>query len=116
VRLSSSNSLLATTETFAPIMAVQAVTGGLSEVLEILHGLEYGLSASILTNNLDDATTFVEDAPVGMASVNLPTTGVEYQAPFGGWGFSGGPFPEAGPNALAFYTKSKTVAIARTSS
>jgi aldehyde dehydrogenase (NAD+) len=44
-------------------------------------------------------------------SINLPTTGVEYQAPFGGWNYSGGPFPEAGPRACEFYTRTKTVAV-----
>jgi aldehyde dehydrogenase (NAD+) len=49
--------------------------------------------------------------PAGLVNVNLPTTGVEYQAPFGGWNLSGGPFPEAGDRAHEFYTRSKTVAV-----
>jgi acyl-CoA reductase-like NAD-dependent aldehyde dehydrogenase len=112
IRLPQKECSLASEETFAPVMPVQVMTGGLDEVMAIVDKSDYGLSASILTDRLNVAMSFIDRAPVGMVSVNLPTTGVEYQAPFGGWHLSGGPFPEAGPSALDFYSRNKTIAIA----
>jgi alpha-ketoglutaric semialdehyde dehydrogenase len=60
---------------------------------------------------LSVAHEFASHIPAGLVGINLPTTGVEYQAPFGGWNNSGGPFPEAGPRAFEFYTRTKTVAV-----
>jgi aldehyde dehydrogenase (NAD+) len=110
VLVAGSDNPLRREEAFAPIMGVLAVDD-LAEAYELVEGSGYGLSASILTNQLDVALDFAHRAPAGVVSVNLPTTGVEFQAPFGGWNLSGGPFTEAGPSALDFYTRSKTLAI-----
>jgi len=102
---------LRTAEAFAPIMPVIAATNALEEGISIINAGGMGLSASLLTGRLDLTQSFVRRARAGLVSVNLPTTGVEYQAPFGGWNLSGGPFPEAGIGAVDFYTRTKTVAI-----
>lgn len=102
---------LRTTEAFAPIMPVITATNAIEEGLSVIDSGRMGLSASLLAGRLDLTQSFVRRARAGLVSVNLPTTGVEYQAPFGGWNLSGGPFPEAGTDAVDFYTRTKTVAI-----
>ena len=98
-------------ETFAPVLAVALADDVIEDGLAMARDSRMGLSAAILTNSLDLAHEFARRVPAGLVNVNLPTTGVEYQAPFGGWNFSGGPFPEAGDRAHEFYTRSKTVAV-----
>lgn len=101
-------------ESFAPIMPVIIGADPLSDALGLVEANGMGLSAAILTQRIDLALDFAHRVPAGLVNVNLPTTGVEYQAPFGGWNLSGGPFPEAGSAGLTFYTRHKTIAISPT--
>jgi acyl-CoA reductase-like NAD-dependent aldehyde dehydrogenase len=100
-------------ESFAPILSLVVADDVLSTGLELIEASQLGLSAAILTNDLDAANEFAQRAPAGVVNINLPTTGVEFQASFGGWNLSGGPFPEAGERALDFYTRAKTIAMGR---
>jgi alpha-ketoglutaric semialdehyde dehydrogenase len=111
LRLPDGDNVLKRQETFAPVLAVALAADAVECGLAMATGSRMGLSASILTNSLDLAQEFARRVPAGLVNVNLPTTGVEYQAPFGGWNLSGGPFPEAGDRAHEFYTRSKTVAV-----
>jgi aldehyde dehydrogenase (NAD+) len=110
VTLPDGPNVLATEEAFAPIMPVLIAGDVVEAGLGAIRASGLGLSASILTSRLDLARAFVRHAEAGLVNVNLPTSGVEFQAPFGGWNLSGGPFPEAGSNALDFFTRRKTVA------
>jgi alpha-ketoglutaric semialdehyde dehydrogenase len=110
-RLPAGDNVLKRQEAFAPIMAVVLADDVLDESVALISDSRLGLSAAILTDSLAAGHAFARRVPAGMVSINLPTTGVEYQAPFGGWNQSGGPFPEAGPRAFEFYTRTKTVAI-----
>jgi aldehyde dehydrogenase (NAD+) len=112
VRLSQSgDGPLRTVEAFAPILPIVPAEDVLSTGLDLIAASEMGLSASLLTERVDHAQTFLRLAQAGLVSINLPTTGVEYQASFGGWNLSGGLCPEAGAGALDFYTRTKTLAI-----
>ncbi len=111
LRLPEGDNVLKRQETFAPVLAVALADDVIEDGLAMARDSRMGLSAAILTNSLDLAHEFARRVPAGLVNVNLPTTGVEYQAPFGGWNFSGGPFPEAGDRAHEFYTRSKTVAV-----
>jgi acyl-CoA reductase-like NAD-dependent aldehyde dehydrogenase len=71
----------------------------------------YGLSASIVTQSLARAHAFTEEVEAGLVMVNLPTVGVEYQAPFGGTKASGTAFKEQGKAAVDFYTEIRTIAM-----
>jgi acyl-CoA reductase-like NAD-dependent aldehyde dehydrogenase len=110
-RLQAGENALKRQEAFAPIMALVLADDVMDESVSLVSESHMGLSASILTDSLSMGHAFARRVSAGMVSINLPTTGVEYQAPFGGWNHSGGPFPEAGPRAYEFYTRSKTVAI-----
>jgi aldehyde dehydrogenase (NAD+) len=100
---------LAQEEVFGPVLAVIKV-GGFEEALEVANGVEYGLSSSIVTQDLDEAHRFVDETESGVAKVNEKTTGVELHAPFGGYKRSStNTYREQGDAGIDFYTAQKTV-------
>ena len=95
-------------EIFGPV-AVLIKAKNFEDALAIANDTEFGLSASIQTQNVSRVFEFVKGIQAGLVTVNLPSAGVEYQLPFGGTkGSSFGP-KEQGPAALDFYTDYKTV-------
>ena len=56
----------------------------IDEALAFANGVEYGLTTSIFTENIDTIMRFVEEVETGMVHVNEPTIGGEAQLPFGG--------------------------------
>jgi aldehyde dehydrogenase (NAD+) len=97
-------------EVFGPVLAVCAA-GSLAEALEFANGVEYGLSASIFTQDIDAAMRFVEDAEVGMVHINEATVGGEAQLPFGGTKATGVGEREMSEEGLNFFTELKTVFV-----
>ena len=76
------------------------------------NAVGYGLAASIVTNDLRRAMTFVDRIEAGVVKVNEPTTGLALQAPFGGFKqSSANTFKEQGRAAIEFYTRTKTVYV-----
>lgn len=101
---------IAREEIFGPVAAILAA-GDFEEAMALANDTEYGLCASIATTSLARAATFVRNAQVGLAMVNLPSAGVEFQAPFGGTRNSGSGFKEQGQAAIEFYSDTRTVAM-----
>lgn len=101
---------IAREEIFGPVVCVMKAAD-LDEAIEIVNGVEYGLSASIFTGDLAAALRFAERAQVGMVRVNGETAGVEPQAPFGGMKASSSFSREQGQAARDFYTQVKTISI-----
>ena len=100
---------IAKEEIFGPVVSVLAANN-FDHALELANDVEYGLSASIVTNNLEKAHVFVDRIQAGVVKVNRPTTGVMAQAPFGGMKKSSSmTFKEQGKAAIDFYTFTKTV-------
>jgi aldehyde dehydrogenase (NAD+) len=97
-------------EIFGPV-AVILQAENFDEAIRLCNQSEYGLSASIFTNNMEKAFLFLEEAEVGMVRVNQETAGVEYQVPFGGMKQSSSHTREQGQAALEFYSQVKTCAI-----
>ncbi len=97
-------------EVFGPVLAV-STANSLAEALEIANGVEYGLAASIFTQDIDTALRFVEDAEVGMVHINEATVGGEAQLPFGGSKATGVGEREMSEEGLNFFTELKTVFI-----
>ncbi|MBB6448641.1 aldehyde dehydrogenase (NAD+) [Geomicrobium halophilum] len=104
------NHTLAQEEVFGPF-AVLLEAQSFDEAIEIANNTDYGLSASIFTNDLSRSHQFLERSEAGMVRVNLETAGVEYQAPFGGMKMSSSHTREQGQAALEFYSETKTCAI-----
>ena len=100
---------IAQEEVFGPVLSVIEV-GGFEEALEVANGVEYGLSSSIVTQDLDEAHRFVDETESGVAKVNDKTTGVELHVPFGGYKRSStNTYREQGDAGIDFYTAEKTV-------
>jgi aldehyde dehydrogenase (NAD+) len=95
-------------EVFGPVLAV-ATAESLSQALEFANGVEYGLSASIFTQDIDAALRFVDDVEVGMVHVNEATVGGEAQLPFGGSKATGVGEREMSEEGLNFFTELMTV-------
>ena len=101
---------IAREEIFGPV-AVAIAADGSDHALELANDTEFGLSAGVFTTSLKQAERFKRDLQAGMVMVNLPTAGVDLNAPFGGTkGSSFGP-REQGPYAREFYTKIKTAYV-----
>jgi alpha-ketoglutaric semialdehyde dehydrogenase len=97
-------------EIFGPVLCVSTVSN-LEEALQYANGVEYGLTTSIFTENIDTIMNFVEEVETGMVHVNEPTIGGEAQLPFGGTKATGVGEREMAEEGLNFFTELKTVFI-----
>ena len=96
-----------TEEVFGPVASTIRVKS-YEEALSVANGVEFGLSAGIVTSSLKHARDFQRRAKAGMTMVNLPTAGVDYHVPFGGSKKSSYGAREQGFAAVEFYTQIKT--------
>ncbi len=104
-------SRLAQEEVFGPVIGIIRARD-LDDAIFKANAVGYGLAASICTNDLRRAMTFVDRIEAGVVKVNEPTTGLALQAPFGGFKqSSANTFKEQGPAARDFYTRTKTVYV-----
>jgi len=99
-------------EVFGPVLCLMQADD-FDQALALLNDVEYGLSASLFTRDLNAAIQFAERAQVGMVRINGETAGVEPQAPFGGMKASSSYSREQGQAARDFFTQSKTISIDR---
>ena len=95
-------------EVFGPVLALM-VAEDFEDALRIANDVRFGLSASIVSKDLARVHKFINRIEAGLITVNLPTAGVEYQLPFGGTKESSYGMREQGPQALDFYSESRTV-------
>ena len=94
-------------EVFGPVASTIRVKS-YEEALAIANGVEFGLSAGIVTSSLKHARDFQRRARAGMVMVNLPTAGVDYHVPFGGTKKSSYGPREQGFAAADFFTQTRT--------
>ena len=94
-------------EVFGPVASTIRVAS-YEEALAVANGVEFGLSAGIVTQSLKHARDFQRNARAGMTMVNLATAGVDYHVPFGGTKKSSYGPREQGFAAVDFYTQIKT--------
>ena len=110
VELDQPTGPLATEEVFAPVAALIRA-GSADEAIAIANGVRYGLVAAVFTSDLAAALRLTRQLEAGMIRVNAPTSGVDFQAPFGGAKESSYGPREQGMAARSFYTESRTVLI-----
>lgn len=102
---------IAQEEIFGPVLSILEVSD-FDEAIHVANDVEYGLSASICTRDLNRAQRFAQMINAGMVKVNQPTTGVAINAPFGGVKKSStDTFREQGQVAMQFFTRLKTVSV-----
>ncbi|HEX9143350.1 MAG TPA: aldehyde dehydrogenase family protein, partial [Candidatus Binatia bacterium] len=97
-------------EIFGPVLSISTAKN-LEEALTFANGVEYGLTTSIFSENIDTIMNFVEEVETGMVHVNEPTIGGEAQLPFGGSKATGVGEREMAEEGLNFFTELKTVFI-----
>jgi aldehyde dehydrogenase (NAD+) len=109
----TSSMRIAQEEVFGPVLAL-LVAEDFDDALRIANDVRFGLSASIVSKDLTRVHQFINRIEAGLITVNLPTAGVEYQLPFGGTKESSYGMREQGPQALEFYSETRTVYLKHT--
>ncbi len=96
-------------EIFGPVLStVRAET--YEEALDLVITNNYGNGTAIFTADGDTACDFANKVNVGMVGINFPIPVPLSYFTFGGWKKSAfGDLNQYGPDALRFYTKTKTV-------
>lgn len=97
-------------EIFGPVLVLVEVEDE-EEGLARANDTEFGLSATIFTQDLTKALWFVRNSEAGMVHVNRETAGVEPHVPFGGLKASSSQDREQGKAARRFFTSSKTAYV-----
>jgi acyl-CoA reductase-like NAD-dependent aldehyde dehydrogenase len=101
---------IAREEIFGPVVSVIPCRT-LDEAIAIGNDVEYGLSASIYTQDINRAFTAMRDLYTGIFYVNAPTIGAEVHLPFGGTKNTGNGHREAGVAALDVFSEWKSIYI-----
>lgn len=101
---------IAKEEIFGPVLSVLKVKT-FDEAITVCNNVDYGLSSSIYTKNVNQAFKAVRDIDSGITYVNGPTIGAECHMPFGGCKDTGNGHREGGSSAFDFFTEEKTVYI-----
>lgn len=96
-------------EIFGPVLSVIRASD-FEDALRTANDVEYGLAASIVTQDLTQAEEFLDRIEAGVAKVNEKTTGLELHVPFGGYkNSSTNTYREQGDAGLDFFTTTKTI-------
>jgi aldehyde dehydrogenase (NAD+) len=101
---------IAQEEIFGPVVAIIRCDS-LEDAIDIGNGVQYGLSSSIYTRNVNHCFTAMRDMETGIFYVNAPTIGAETHLPFGGTKQTGNGHREAATAALDFYSEWKSIYV-----
>jgi aldehyde dehydrogenase (NAD+) len=104
------NMTIAREEIFGPVLSIIRVAD-FDEALSVANAVDFGLSSSIYTSDIEKAFIFLERTEVGLTHVNLMTALKEPQLSFGGIKASGFGIPEAGKTAIEFFTEHKVAYV-----
>jgi len=97
-------------EIFGPVTDIIEAKD-LDDAVRILNGVQYGLSASIFTRDVNKAMRAIDDIFTGIVYVNHGTIGAEVHLPFGGTKNTGNGHREGGIQALDVFSEWKAVYI-----
>jgi aldehyde dehydrogenase (NAD+) len=106
----SPDARLAQEEVFGPIATVLRADSA-EQAVEISNQVPFGLVTSVFTSDLESALTVTDGLETGMIRVNMPTSGVDFHAPFGGEKQSSFGPREQGKAARELYTSTHTITI-----
>jgi acyl-CoA reductase-like NAD-dependent aldehyde dehydrogenase len=101
---------IAQEEIFGPVVSV-IPCHSFEDAIAIGNGVDYGLSASIYTQDINRAFAAMRDMDTGIFYVNAPTIGAEVHLPFGGTKATGNGHREAGTAALDVFSEWKSVYV-----
>jgi alpha-ketoglutaric semialdehyde dehydrogenase len=97
-------------EIFGPTTALIPVRD-VAEAIRVSNGIEYGLSSSIFTRDVNTAFRAMRDLEAGITYINAGTIGAEVHLPFGGTKNTGNGHREAGQAALDVFTEWKSIYV-----
>jgi aldehyde dehydrogenase (NAD+) len=101
---------IAQEEIFGPVVSVIPCKS-FDDAVTIGNTVQYGLSASIYTQDVNRAFAAMRDMDTGIFYVNAPTIGAEVHLPFGGTKATGNGHREAGTAALDVFSEWKSVYV-----
>jgi aldehyde dehydrogenase (NAD+) len=101
---------IAREEIFGPVVSVIPCKS-LDDAIAFGNDVEYGLSASIYTQDINRAFAAMRDLYTGIFYVNAPTIGAEVHLPFGGTKNTGNGHREAGVAALDVFSEWKSIYV-----
>lgn len=99
-------------EIFGPVLALESAPD-YEQALQLANDVEYGLSSSVFTSDVEKAMHFAEHSEVGLAHINMHSAYKEPQFCFGGVKESGFGLPEAGSSGIRFFQEEKAIYIRR---
>jgi len=97
-------------EIFGPVVSVIPFST-LDEAIDIVNGVQYGLSSAIYTQDVNNAFHAMQELYTGICYVNSATIGAEVHLPFGGTKGTGNGHREAGTQVLDIFTEWKSLYI-----
>jgi acyl-CoA reductase-like NAD-dependent aldehyde dehydrogenase len=97
-------------EIFGPTTALIPVRE-VDEAIRVSNGIEFGLSSSIFTRDVNTAFRAMRDLEAGITYINAGTIGAEVHLPFGGTKHTGNGHREAGQAALDVFTEWKSIYV-----
>jgi acyl-CoA reductase-like NAD-dependent aldehyde dehydrogenase len=100
---------IAREEVFGPVVSLIEFDT-FEQAIEIANSIDYGLSASIYTKDVNRAFTAMRDLEAGITYINAPTIGAEVHLPFGGVKHTGNGHRE-GLGAIDFFSTWKAVYV-----
>ena len=98
---------IAQEEIFGPVLGIMPVKDA-DEALKIASDTDYGLHATVFTQNIDQALHMARSLPCGTVSVNGFSEG-DIKTPFGGYKQSGSLARDNGTEAIEQYLQTKTI-------
>jgi alpha-ketoglutaric semialdehyde dehydrogenase len=101
---------IAQEEIFGPTTALIRV-GSFEEAMRVANGVQFGLSSSIFTRDVNTAFRAMRDLETGITYINAGTIGAEVHLPFGGTKDTGNGHREAGQAALDVFTEWKSIYV-----
>ena len=101
---------IAQEEIFGPVTAL-IPCNSFEHAIEIANGVQYGLSSSLYTRDVNRAFKAMRDINAGITYINAPTIGAEVHLPFGGTKATGNGHREGGLGAIEFYSQWKSLYI-----
>jgi aldehyde dehydrogenase (NAD+) len=101
---------IAQEEIFGPTTALIRVKD-VDEAVRVSNGIEFGLSSSIFTRDVNKAFRAMRDLEAGITYINAGTIGAEVHLPFGGVKGTGNGHREAGQAALDVFTEWKSIYV-----
>ena len=102
-------STLGQEEVFGPVVAVIKCSD-FDEAMAVANGVQYGLSASVISDSNAEIGRFVDEIEAGVVKVNEKSTGLDLHVPFGGFKDSSSEtYREQGDAGYDFFSITKTV-------